>query len=76
MRVLLDECVPRRLSRELVGRHVRTVPEMGWAGKKNGELIQAMIGQGFEILVTVDRNLRYQLRMSRGRFGLDSLDGP
>ena len=58
MRVLLDECVPRRLRRELTGHDVRTVPEMGWAGKKNGELIRSMTGQGFKVLITVDRNLR------------------
>lgn len=60
MRILLDECVPRRLRRESPGHDVRTVPEMGWSGKKNGELLQLMNGQGFEVLVTVDQNLRYQ----------------
>lgn len=35
-------------------------PEMGWAGKKNGELLQLMAGQAFEVLVTVDQNLRHQ----------------
>ena len=39
MRVLLDECLPRRLKRELVGHDVKTAPEMGWASKRNGELL-------------------------------------
>ena len=39
MRVLLDECLPRRLKREIVGHDARTVPEMGWASKRNGELL-------------------------------------
>ena len=39
MRVLLDECVPRPLRRELAGHDVQTVQELGWAGKRNGELI-------------------------------------
>ena len=39
MRVLLDECLPRRLKRELVGHDAKTVPEMGWASKRNGELL-------------------------------------
>lgn len=34
--------------------------EMGWSGKKNGELLRLMAGDGFEILVTVDQNLRNQ----------------
>lgn len=60
MRILLDECVPRPLRRELAGHHVRTIREMRWAGKKNGELLSLMGGVGFEILLTVDQNLRYQ----------------
>jgi hypothetical protein len=60
MRILLDECVPRRLGREFAGHDVRTVPEMGWSGKKNGELLQLMTGQGFEVLLTVDQSIRHQ----------------
>ena len=64
MRILLDECVPRPLRRELAGHDVRTIREMGWAGKKNGELLAAMAGAGFEVLLTVDRNLRYQQNLA------------
>jgi len=39
MRILLDEYVPRPLRRELAAHEVRTVVEMGWAGKRNGELM-------------------------------------
>src|SRR3954447_25888781 len=60
MRILLDECVPRRLRRELAGHSVRTVPEMGWSGKKNGELMTLMTTQGFEVLLSADQSLRYQ----------------
>src|SRR5215467_2309902 len=60
MRILLDECVPRRLQRELPGHDVHTVPEMGWSGKKNGELLQLMAGPGFEVLLTVDQSIRHQ----------------
>src|SRR5262249_40282431 len=60
MRILLDECVPRRLRRELPGHDVHTVPEMGWSGKKNGELLRLMAGQGFEVLRTVDQSIRHQ----------------
>jgi hypothetical protein len=42
MRILLDECVPRPLKRELTDYEVRTVVEMGWSGKKNGELLRLM----------------------------------
>ncbi len=59
MRVLLDECVPRALRRELPGHEVKTVAEAGWAGVKNGELLQLAARQ-FDLLLTVDRNLEYQ----------------
>ena len=39
MRVLLDECLPRRLKLEIRGHSVQTVPEAGWAGRSNGELL-------------------------------------
>ena len=64
MRILLDECVPRPLRRELAGHNVRTIREMGWAGKKNGELLALMAGAGFEILLTVDQNMRHQQNLA------------
>ena len=60
MRILLDECVPRPLRRELPGHDVRTVPEMGWSGKKNGELLPLITSHNFAVLLTTDQNLRYQ----------------
>ena len=64
MRILLDECVPRPLRHELTGHHFRTLREMRWAGKKNGELLALMEGAGFEVLLTVDQNLRYQQNLT------------
>jgi hypothetical protein len=59
MRVLLDECLPRKLKREFPAHEARTVPEMGWATKKNGELLKLAVDH-FDVLVTVDRSLAYQ----------------
>ena len=66
MRVLLDECVPRRLKREFVGHDVKTAPEMGWASKKNGELL-ALAAVDFDVFLTTDRNLSYQQNLSDER---------
>lgn len=60
MRILLDECVPGKLRHQFGGLDVWTVSGMGWSGKKNGELIRLMTGEGFDVLITVDRNLRHQ----------------
>ena len=59
MKILLDECVDRRLARELIGHTVRTVPQMGWATTKNGRLL-ALAGGEFDVFLTVDRNLSFQ----------------
>lgn len=59
MRLLLDECVPRRLRRELSDHEVRTVPEMGWAAKENGELLQ-LASNLFDVFITTDQRLSYQ----------------
>jgi hypothetical protein len=76
MRVLLDECVPRRLRRELSGHDVHTVPEMGWSGKKNGELLQLMAWQRFEVLLTVDQSMRHQQNLQVAGVGVVVLVAP
>jgi hypothetical protein len=63
VRVLLDECLPRRLKRDLVGHDVRTTPEVGWASKKNGELLALAVGP-FDVFLTGDRNVSYQQDLS------------
>jgi rRNA-processing protein FCF1 len=65
MRILLDECVPRPLKRELADYEIQTVVEMGWSGTKNGELLRLMNQEGFTILLTSDQNLRYQQNLEQ-----------
>ncbi len=60
MRVLLDECVPKAITRSLIGHNVRTVPQEGWAGKKNGELLNLMLAAGYQVLLTVDQGVKHQ----------------
>ena len=69
MRVLLDECLPRRLKRELVGHDVRTVPESGWAGKSNGELLLLMAG-AIDVFVTIDRGMLFQQTLADRTFAV------
>jgi hypothetical protein len=63
MRVLLDECIDRRLARDLVGHEVRTVPQMGWAGTLDGDLLPRVAAE-FDVFITVDRNLPYQQNLA------------
>ncbi|MBI2682853.1 MAG: DUF5615 family PIN-like protein [Acidobacteriales bacterium] len=59
MRILLDECVDRRLAASFTGHEVKNVVECGWAGTKNGELLRRTEAM-FDVFVTVDRNLSFQ----------------
>jgi predicted nuclease of predicted toxin-antitoxin system len=59
MKILLDECVDWRLSRDLLEHEVKTARQMGWATVKNGELL-ALASEAFDVFVTVDRKLPSQ----------------
>lgn len=64
MRLLLDESVPRRLKVAFAdGISVATVPEMGGAGTKNGELLRRAALEGFIARATADRGIEYQQRL-------------
>jgi predicted nuclease of predicted toxin-antitoxin system len=63
MKILIDECLPKKLKQQLSEHEVSTVPENGWAGKKNGELLQLMNGE-FDVFITVDSNMSYQQQLS------------
>jgi hypothetical protein len=69
MRVVLDECLPRRLKLELIGHEVTTVQESGWAGKSNGALL-ALIAVRFDAFITVDQNLPAQQKIAELSFGV------
>ncbi len=64
MKLLLDECIDRRLAKDLVGHDVKTVPLMGWAGIKNGALLTLAEAE-FDVFITVDRNLSFQQNLPK-----------
>jgi predicted nuclease of predicted toxin-antitoxin system len=71
MKVLIDECAPSALRNALLrsGHNCRTVQEEGWAGKKNGELL-ALAEPAFDVLITIDTNLRYQQKLAGRRIAV------
>jgi hypothetical protein len=50
VKVLVDECIDWRLSREIMGHEVKTAHQMGWSTIKNGELL-ALAAKEFEIFL-------------------------
>lgn len=59
MHILIDECLPKKLKRELLGHTVFTVQEKGWVGMKNGELLRRTENE-FNVWVTANQNIEYQ----------------
>jgi predicted nuclease of predicted toxin-antitoxin system len=64
MRILIDECLPKRLKLELPDHFVQTVPEAGWAGKQNGELLRLAENE-FDVLLTNDQNMEHQQNLKQ-----------
>lgn len=64
MRLLLDECIDRRLAKEFIGQKIQTVQQMGWAGTKNGKLL-TLAEKEFDVFITVDRNLSFEQNLPK-----------
>jgi hypothetical protein len=69
MRLLLDESLPRKLKARLAPHEVRTVPEMGWAGKTNGALLRLADAE-FDVFLTADQNLPSQQNLPAFRIAV------
>ena len=65
MRVLFDQAVPVPIRLHLPGHEVRTAAQEGWDTLKNGELLAAAEAAGFDVLLTTDKNIRYQQNLSK-----------
>jgi len=65
MKMLLDECIPKRLKAKFGTIEVYTVSEMGWSGVKNGNLMKLCVANQFDILLTIDKNMVHQQNLDR-----------
>ncbi|MEP7168610.1 MAG: DUF5615 family PIN-like protein [Bacteroidota bacterium] len=65
MKILLDENISLTLKMNFPGHEIHSVKLLGWAGKKNGELLGLMTFKGFEVLITHDKNLIHQQNLSK-----------
>jgi len=74
VKILLDECVDRRLARELADHSVITVPRRGWAGIKNGDLL-ALAEKEFDAFITVDQKISTQQDLTKLKIAVVLLRG-
>ena len=59
MNIILDECLPRRLVRDMHDHTVTTAPQRGWASLTNGELLK-LVEPEFDIFITMDSSIVHQ----------------
>ena len=65
MKILLDECVTKRLKKYLEEFEVFTVRELDLSGTKNGKLMTYCVENNFDILLTIDKNLMFQQNLDK-----------
>ncbi len=65
MKILLDECVTKRLKKYLEEFEVFTVRELELSGIKNGKLMTYCAENKFDILLTIDKNLMHQQNLDK-----------
>lgn len=65
MKILLDECVTKRLKQHLREFEVFTVTEMRWNGLKNGKLLSQCVDKSFDIILTIDKNMMFQQNLDK-----------
>jgi len=64
MRILFDHGTPSGIARSLIGHEVTEAIERGWDRISNGELLAKAEGESFELLLTTDKNIRYQQNLA------------
>lgn len=70
MQILLDNNAPRGLVRALANHTVTEARERGWATLKNGELLSVAEQAGFDVLLTADKNIRYQQNLKERKIAI------
>jgi predicted nuclease of predicted toxin-antitoxin system len=72
MKILLDECTPNVLRRQLPNLKILTVQELGWSGISNGKLL-ALAEEQFDVFITTDQNLKHQQNLFGRRLAIIEL---
>ena len=75
MRVLLDECIDENLRHHFAGHDCRTCRYAGLKGLSNGVLLAAAEEAGYDVLITVDKNMPHQQNLRGRGISVIVLDG-
>jgi glutamate racemase len=70
MKILFDNGAPNPIARSLIGHEVTFARQIGWEELENGELIERAEEVGFEVLLSADKNIRYQQNLSKRKIAI------
>jgi len=70
MLILFDQGTPVPLRSSLLGHTVRTAAQQGWSTLSNGDLLRAAEAEGFDLLLTTDKNLVFQQSLKSRHIGV------
>jgi predicted nuclease of predicted toxin-antitoxin system len=70
MKILLDECIPRKFKRTLAEHSCQTVPEAGLAGKRNGDLLDLAERPGCQVFVTIAQGIEFEQNLTGRKLGI------
>ena len=76
MLILFDQGTPVPLRSFLKGHTVKTAAQQGWSTLSNGDLLRAAEAEGFDVLLTTDKNLAYQQSLKDRRVAIVVLGNP
>jgi len=76
MKLLLDENLPKKLRLDYSEHEIYTVRELEWNGIKNGQLLQLLINNNFDALLTFDKNLQHQQNFTKYAIAVFVLSAP
>jgi hypothetical protein len=76
MLILFDHVTPAGIAPFLRGHVVTKAKDRGWDTLSNGELLEAAERAGFDVIVTADKNMRYQQNLKGRRISLVVLSTP
>jgi predicted nuclease of predicted toxin-antitoxin system len=69
MKIIIDECLPKRLTQFFEKDLAYTVPQIGLSGSTDSELLEELDRRGVDIFITIDGNIEYQQQFLKRKFG-------
>ena len=69
MKIVIDECLPKRVTQFFEKDSAYTVPQIGLSASKDTELLETLDKKGIDVFVTIDGNIEYQQQFTNRTFG-------